>query len=137
MNQEIMMEIGRVVYVNYGSLMGKIAVVLELVNKSRVIIGAPGMGVPRTLISNRRLELTKFRIPNVAFGIKDGELKKQIDQFDLTTKFNESGRGKKIVRQQRRSQLGDFDRFKVMVLKRKLAKASRTQVNKLKKARKN
>ena len=95
------------------------------------------MGVPRTLISNRRLELTKFKVPNVSFGIKDGELKKQIDQFELRVKFNQTGRGKKILRQQRRNDLNDFERFKVMVLKRKLARASRTQVNKLKKSRTN
>lgn len=137
MNQEIMMEIGRVVYINYGSLVGKIAVVVELVNKNRVIVSAPGMGVPRTLISNRRLELTKFRVPNVAFGIKEGELKKQIDAFGLQKRFNETARGQKILKQQRRANLTDFERFKVLVLKRKLAKVSRTQINKLKKSKKN
>ena len=131
------MEIGRVVYVNYGTLVGKIAVVVELVNKNRVIISGPGLGVSRTLITNRRLELTKFRVPNVAYGIKEGELKKQIESFELLKKFNETERGRKILRQQRRADLTDFERFKVLVLKRKLAKASRTQINKLKKSRKN
>ena len=98
MNQEIMMEIGRVVYVNYGTLVGKIAVVVELVNKNRVIISGPGLGVNRTLISNRRLELTQFRVPNVSYNIKEGELKKQIDAFNLVSRFNSTERGKKILR---------------------------------------
>lgn len=45
MNQEIMMELGRVVYINYGPLVGKIAVVLEIVNQRKVIISGPGLGV--------------------------------------------------------------------------------------------
>ena len=99
MNQEIMMEIGRVVYVNYGTLVGKIAVVVELVNKNRVIISAPGLGVARTLITNKRLELTKFKVPNVSYGVKEGELKKHIESFGLLKKFNETERGRKILRQ--------------------------------------
>ena len=134
MNQEILMEIGRVVYINYGPLVGKLAVVLELINKNRVIISGPGLGVPRSVITIRRIELTKFKIPNVQYGVKEGELKKAIDSFKLLERFNKSSRGQKILNSHKRSQLGDFDRFKVTILKRKLAKASRTQINKLKKS---
>lgn len=74
----------------------------------------------------RRLELTKFRLTGVKLGVKEGELKKMIDDFKLVEKFNQSGRGKKILKAQRRSELTDFDRFKVMILKRRLAKVSRT-----------
>lgn len=83
MNQEILMEIGRVVYINYGPHVGKLAVVLELMNKNRVIISGPGLGVPRSVITIRRIELTKFKIPNVQYGVKEGDLKKAIDSFKL------------------------------------------------------
>ena len=133
MNQEILLEIGRVVYINFGAHVGKLAVICELVNKNRVIVSGPGLGVPRTMITIRRIELTKFKLPNVKYGTKEGELKKEIDAFKLQERFNKSSRGQKILQKQKRSQLSDFDRFKVLVLKRKLAKASRTSINKLKK----
>jgi large subunit ribosomal protein L14e len=61
-------------------------------------------------------------------------LKKKIEEFDLLNRFNSSGVGKRIVKQQKRAALTDFDRFKVMVLKRRLSKAVRTYVNKNRKA---
>lgn len=69
--------------------------------------------------------------------MKQGELKKLIDEFDLINRFNQSGRGKKIQKQNRRANLTDFERFKVLVLKRKLARVTRQQINKHKKALKN
>lgn len=74
MDQEILMEIGRVVFINFGPHAGKLGVVTELVNKNRVIVSGPGLGVPRTIISIKRLELTKFKFQNVKFGTKEGEL---------------------------------------------------------------
>lgn len=41
----------------------------------------------------RRLELTKFRLTGVKLGVKEGELKKMMDEFKLVEKFNQSGRG--------------------------------------------
>lgn len=35
MNQEILLELGRVVYINYGQYAGKIAVVVELLNRKK------------------------------------------------------------------------------------------------------
>ena len=47
MNQEILLELGRVVYINYGPLAGKIAVVVEMLNRKKTIIDGPGLGVTR------------------------------------------------------------------------------------------
>ena len=134
MNTEILLELGRVVYINYGPLAGKPAVVVDIVNGSKVVIDGPGLDIDRQVISVRRLELTKFRIGNFTKGDKRSELKKKIEDFDLLNRFNGSGVGKRIVKQQKRAALTDFDRFKVMVLKRRLSKAVRTYVNKNRKA---
>lgn len=66
MNKEILISLGRVIYINFGPLAGKIAVVIDIVNGNRVIIDGPGLGVERQMISNKRLTLTKYRIPGVA-----------------------------------------------------------------------
>ena len=60
--------------------------------------------------------------------------RKKITEYKLTDKFNASGLGKRIQKQNRRLELTDFERFKVQVLKKKLGKAVRTHVNKNRKA---
>jgi len=130
MNTEILLELGRVVYINYGPLAGKPAVVVDIVNGTKVVIDGPSLGIERQVISTRRLELTKFRLGNFNKTDKSSELRKKIEAFGLLDRFNSCGVGKRIVKQQRKAALTDFERFKVVVLKRKLAKAVRTHVNK-------
>ncbi len=127
---EVLLELGRLVYVNYGPLSGKVAVVVDLINANRVIIDGPGLGVSRQVISNKRLTLTRFRLAD--FDVNDSHkvLEEKLKKSKLLTKFNSIGLGKKIQKQKRRAELTDFERFKAMVLKRRLSKAIRTHVNK-------
>lgn len=134
MNSEILLELGRVVYLNFGPLAGKCAVVVDIVNGTKVVIDGPGLGVEKQVVSTRRLELTKFRLGDFKKGDSQNDLKKKIEQFDLQKRFSAAGVGKRIAKQQKRASLGDFDRFRVHVLKRKLSKAVRSHVNKNRKA---
>ncbi len=74
MQSEILVNLGRVVYVNYGPLAGKLAVVVDIINGSKVVIDGPGLGVERQMISNKRLTLTAFRIPDIVRGEKQKSL---------------------------------------------------------------
>lgn len=134
MSSEILLELGRVVYINYGPQAGKIAVVVDIVNGTKIVVDGPGLDVERQVISTRRLELTKFRIGDFAKGDKQNELRKKIEAYGLQKRFAEVGIGKRIAKQNKRASLSDFDRFRVHVLKRKLSKAVRTHVNKNRKA---
>lgn len=134
MSSEILLELGRVVYINYGPQAGKIAVVVDIVNGTQIVVDGPGLGVERHVVSTRRLELTQFRIGDFAKGDKRGELRKKIESFGLEKRFASAGIGKRIAKQQKRASLSDFDRFRVHVLKRTLSKALRTHVNKNRKA---
>ena len=58
------------------------------------------------------------------------QLKKKIETFDLMKRFRSCGIGKKIAQQERRRELTDFERFRVLVLRRKLSRAVRTNINK-------
>ena len=87
MNKEIMLELGRVVYVNYGPDAGRIGVVVDIINANRVIVDGPSLGVTRKAISVKRLELTKFKVPEVSTTDSTGSLKKKIDEFNLLKKF--------------------------------------------------
>ena len=134
MNTEILLELGRVVYINLGPMAGKPAVVVDIVNGSKVVIDGPGLDIERQVISVRRLELTRFKLGKFQKDEKRSELAKQIAEFDLLKRFQSCGIGKRIVKQHKRAALSDFDRFKVQVLKRKLSKAVRTHINKNRKA---
>ena len=130
MNQETLLRLGRVVYVNYGPISGKIAVVVDIINENRIVVDGPGLGVARQAVSVKRVVLTKFLLGGYKMTDSQGDLKKQIEKFDLLKRFRSCGIGKKIAQQERRRELTDFERFKVLVLRRKLSRAVRTNINK-------
>lgn len=133
-SSEILLELGRAVYITFGPLAGKLAVVVDIVNGTKVVVDGPGLGVSRQVISTRRLELTKFRLPAYAKGTPQQALAKSIADFGLQRRFDAVGVGKRIAKQTRREALTDFERFRVHVLKRQLGKAVRQHVNKNRKA---
>ena len=75
MNSEILVSLGRVVYINFGEHAGKLATIVDIVDGKRVVVDGPTSKVPKQLLSNRRFALTRFRIPNVVKGEKQSELK--------------------------------------------------------------
>ena len=113
-------EIGRVAIVNYGPLAGKVAVIVDILNTTRVLIHGPKEGVRRQEISLKRLTLTDFKL-DIKRGIHKDNLVKAIDEYKLDDKFKESPYAKKVERRNKRANLTDFDRFKVMRLRQKRA----------------
>jgi large subunit ribosomal protein L14e len=111
-------EVGRVVLVNYGSLAGRLAVIVDILNTTRVLIDGPTSGVRRQEISVNRIQLTEF-VLSVSRGVKRVALKKAIEDFGLDKKWADSADGKRISLRAKRRALSDFDRFKVKVLKQK------------------
>lgn len=57
---------------------------------------------------------------DVPRAIKAAALKDAVTKFDMVKKFGETPFAKKIHRAQTRAKLTDFDRFKVMVLRKKV-----------------
>ena len=113
-------EIGRVVVINYGPLVGKLAVIVDILNTSKVLVHGPKEGVRRQEISLRRITLTEFKL-DIKRGIHKDDLVKAIEAAKIDDKFKETAYGKKIARRLTRGKLTDFDRFKVMRLKQKKA----------------
>ena len=112
-------EVGRAVYINYGPMVGRIAVIVEIINTQRVLVEGPTSGVRRQEMSLRRLSLTDF-VLDITRSIKSADLKKAVEAFDLNNKFNGTPYGRKLVRGATRAKLTDFDRFKVMVLRKRV-----------------
>ena len=111
-------EIGRVAIVNYGPLAGKVAVIVDILNTTRVLIHGPKEGVRRQEISLKRLTLTDFKL-DIKRGIHKDNLVKAIEEYKLDDKFKESTFAKKVEKRKLRAKLTDFDRFKVMRLRQK------------------
>ena len=64
--------------------------------------------------------LTNFKL-EIKRGIHKDALVKAIDDFKLDEKIKETPYAKKMERRQKRANLTDFDRYKVMILRQKRA----------------
>ena len=106
--------------INYGPYAGKIAVIVDILNTTRVLVHGPKEGVRRQEISLRRITLTDFKL-DIKRGIHKEALEKAITEYKLDEKFKQSVYAKKIERRVKRANLTDFDRFKVMRLRQKRA----------------
>merc|ERR1712160_213199 len=113
------------VYVNYGPCQGKLAVVVDIVDESRILVDGPTTGVDRQVLPSKRIALTKFRMNKVLRNQHTGDLVKNIEAFGLEKRWAETGFAKKF-----RANNSDFNRFKAMVLRRQVAKHVRTWVKK-------
>ena len=113
-------EVGRVIIVNYGPLTGKLAVIVDVLTTTKVIIQGVKGGVRRQELSLRRVTLTDYKI-DIKRGAKREEVFKAIEDYKLDEKFKKSNFAKKNELREKRANLTDFDRFKVMKLRQKRA----------------
>jgi large subunit ribosomal protein L14e len=110
-------EVGRVAKVNYGGQEGSLAVIVDIVNDNRVLVD--GDKIARQVIPIKRLSLTKFKVP-VGRGARTGVVRKIIAKEGIAKKWADSHLGKTAANRVRRAQLNDFERFKVMVLRKRV-----------------
>ena len=108
-------EVGRVIIVNYGPLYGKLAVIVDILTTTKVLIQGLKGGVKR-----QELSLTDYKV-DIKRGAKEEEVFKAIDDYKLEDKFKKSSYYKKTELRKKRANLTDFDRFKVMRLRQKRA----------------
>ena len=113
-------EVGRVIIINYGPLAGKLAVIVDILTTTKVIIQGLKGGVRRQELSLRRVTLTDEK-RNIKRGAQREEVFKAIDEYKLEDKFKKSNYAKKLEIREKRANLTDFDRFKVMRLRQKRA----------------
>ena len=97
-------EVGRVIIVNYGPLYGKLAVIVDILTTTKVLIQGLKGGVKRQELSLRRVTLTDYKL-DIKRGAKEAEVFKAIDDFKLEDKFKTSTYYKKNEIRQKRSVL--------------------------------
>ena len=123
-------EVGRVIIINYGSLTGKLAVIVDILTTTKVIVQGLKGGVRRQELSLRRVTLTDDKI-NIKRGAKRDEVFKAIEEYKLDDKYKKSTFAKRAEKREKRANLTDFDRFKVMRLRQKRAVLRNSALKKL------
>merc|ERR1712070_159100 len=105
---------GRVCFVNYGEDYGKLIVVVDFVDYTRVLVDSPNGTFPRVVYPLARLTATKLALP-ILRGARTGTLTKAAKKFDLDAKWKKTTVYQKMDRFSKRNSLNDFERFQVMV----------------------
>lgn len=110
---------GRLCLIEYGPLEGKLCIIVDIITTKRVLVDGAGItGVPRQQIPVRWLLLTDYYL-KIPRGVHTSTLKKHLEKQGIIKKFNESRLGRKIRRKKMRENMTDFDRFRLMVVKKK------------------
>mmetsp|Transcript_29875 Transcript_29875/g.58648 ORF Transcript_29875/g.58648 Transcript_29875/m.58648 type:complete len:137 (+) Transcript_29875:94-504(+) len=127
-------EPGRLALITYGPCEGKMCTIVDIVDQKRVVVDGPVSvtGVPRHMMPIKRLSLTDFRA-KIVRGAREKALKIALDTDDIMSKWADTVRAKQIKARETRKNMTDFERFKLMVAKRKRAVQVRAAVKKSKK----
>jgi large subunit ribosomal protein L14e len=119
--------------ITYGPDTGKLAVIVDIVDHNRVLVDGPTTGVARQAIGVRRIALTPLVLKKLPRAVRTGTLRKVVEAQKLTEQWAQTSWGKKIAARQARKSLNDFERFKVMRLKKQARNIINVEVAKLKK----
>jgi len=112
-------EVGRVVLLKKGPHAGKTATIVEIIDHNRALIDGPTTGVPRQSFPYRHVSLTSFVVPGLPRAAGTAIVKKYVEKAGVDEKWAATSWAKKRALVERRKKLTDFERFTVMLEKRK------------------
>ncbi len=118
-------EVGRVVLVTYGEDKGKIAVIVDIVDHNRALVECPQAGVKRQVLAFKRMSLTSLKVAALPRGCGTKAVERAVAKAGLMEQWASTSVSKRLQAQAKRAQLGDFQRFQAMVLKRQKARVMR------------
>ncbi|EAQ89653.1 hypothetical protein CHGG_06272 [Chaetomium globosum CBS 148.51] len=127
-------EVGRVLKLESGSL----ATIVEIIDHKRALVDGPStnekLATPRGIVQLSRTLLTPIVVEKLPRGARSAAVKKAWEAAGVDSKWSESNWAKKQLQQERRQSLTDFDRFKVMRLKKQRRFEERKALAKIKAA---
>ncbi|EAW15692.1 60S ribosomal protein eL14 [Aspergillus fischeri NRRL 181] len=125
-----LVEVGRVLLIRSGPYTGKLAAIVEIIDHKRVLVDGPSTEenkiVPRHALPLAHATLTPFVIPKLPRAAGTGPVKKLWEKNEIDGKWAKSTIAQKTERAERRKNLTDFERFKVL----RLRKQARYEVQK-------
>ena len=115
---------GRLALISYGPCEGKVCTIVDIVDQKRVVVDGPesATGVRRHMMPVKRLALTDF-LTTIPRGAREKTLKTALKKDGTMAKWDASNWAKKLKAKKTRASMGDFDRFKLMVAKKKRSQA--------------
>ncbi|KAF2689578.1 hypothetical protein K458DRAFT_358454 [Lentithecium fluviatile CBS 122367] len=121
-------EVGRVAIFKDGEYEGRLAAIVEIIDHKRVLVDGPSENgaVPRHAAALAHLSLTPIVLPKLPRGTGVGTVKSAWAKAEVDKNWAGSTWAKKRTQFQKRKQLNDFERFKVL----KLRKQARFEVRK-------
>ncbi|KAJ1898809.1 hypothetical protein LPJ66_002513 [Kickxella alabastrina] len=130
-----LVEVGRVVLINTGVNAGKIATIVDIVDHNRAIVDGPTTNVPRQIIAFKNVVLTDIVVKRLPRTIGSKALAKFLEKEQVVEAWQKSAWAQKIESRKRRANMSDFDRFKLMRLKKQQRAIVDRQVALIKKER--
>ncbi|KAH7409489.1 60S ribosomal protein L14 [Cadophora sp. MPI-SDFR-AT-0126] len=131
-----LVEVGRVVLIAEGPSEGKLAAIVEIIDHKRALIDGPSTdtksAVPRQSIALSKVILTPLVIEKLPRAARTGVVKALWEKAGIEAKWQESAWAKKRSQKERRKALTDFERFKVMRLRKQLRFEVRKSLAKVK-----
>jgi len=120
--------------INYGPLAGKLCVIINVVDSKIVLIDGPSTvnGVKRHLFPLKRLSITNLKC-SISPGAKLTSVLKAYAEADVATKWAASSWAKGIAKKAAKADMGDFDRFQLMVARKTRARAVNKALKTMKK----
>ncbi|RYP64836.1 hypothetical protein DL769_006511 [Monosporascus sp. CRB-8-3] len=118
-----LVEVGRVVLIQGNSpYTGRLATIVEIIDHKRALVDGPSsdpkLVVPRQAVRLTDVLLAPFVIPKLPRAARTGTVKAAWEKAGIDAKWKESNWAKRKEQTERRKALTDFDRFKVMRLKK-------------------
>jgi len=127
-------EIGRVALINYGPDTGKLCVIIDIIDSNRAWVDGPSdvTGVVRQSIPFKWLALTKFTV-SIPKSPRLKTLRKAFEKAEISKKWEATSWSKKAALKAKRASTTDFERFQIMLARKKRALLIKDEVRKLKK----
>ncbi|CAF9919543.1 hypothetical protein IMSHALPRED_004652 [Imshaugia aleurites] len=117
-----LVEVGRVVLFTHGQYVGRLAVIVEIIDHKRALVDGPSQkenaAVPRQSVALNNLIVTPIVIAKLPRAAGRGPVAKAWEETQVEKKWDESAWAKRREQREKRRNLSDFDRFKVLRLKK-------------------
>ncbi|KAJ2865914.1 hypothetical protein GGH94_001911 [Coemansia aciculifera] len=113
-----LVEVGRVVLITHGEDAGKIATIVDIVDHNRAIVDGPTTDVKRQIIAYKNVVLTDIVVKCLPRTIGTKALAKFLEKEQVVEAWQKTAWAQKLEARKRRANMSDFDRFKLMRLKK-------------------
>ncbi|KAI9831497.1 MAG: hypothetical protein M1826_003387 [Phylliscum demangeonii] len=117
-----LVEVGRVVLFIHGPHEGKLATIVEIIDHKRALVDGPASNpktlVPRHAAALSNVILTPIVIPKLPRATGTAKVRREWVKAEVEAKWAQSAWQKRRDQREKRKQLTDFERFKVVKLRK-------------------